>query len=89
MAILLGAAGLQLAPGSLALGADACFTAAKNYRIHPLRGGEDRRDGWEVRGPAFAECVHRAEAADKDLRAHYPDTVYQLSLTATIGCHNC
>ena len=68
---------------------NACFSAAKTYRIHPLQGGDDRRDGWTVRGVAFNECVHRAEAADKLLRSHYPDTLYQLSLAATIGCHNC
>ena len=65
-----------------------CFSSAKTYRIHPLRGGVDRRDGWEVRGGAFNECVHRAEAADKTLRARYPETIYQLSLAATIGCHS-
>ena len=67
----------------------ACFSASKTYRIHPLRGDIDRRDGWEVRGSAFNECVHRAEAADKALHARYPDTLYQLSLAATIGCHGC
>lgn len=66
----------------------ACFSAGKTYTIHPLHGGGDKRDSWEVRGNAFSECVHRAEAADKALRARYPDTVYQLSLAATIGCHS-
>jgi hypothetical protein len=65
-----------------------CFRSAKTYRIHPLRGGADLRDGWDVQGGAFNACVHRAEAADKALRARYPDTVYQLSLAATIGCHS-
>lgn len=75
---------------SLAWGADAaCFRSAKTYRIHPLRGGADQRDGWDVRGQAFNECVHRAEAADKILQARYPDTIYQLSLAATAGCHGC
>ena len=82
--------GLELLSGSVAWSADqACFSAAKSYRIHPVRGGEDQRDSWEVQGPAFNECVHRAEAADKALQARYPDTVYQLLLTATIGCHRC
>ena len=66
----------------------ACFSSAKTYRIHPLHGGTDQRDGWEVRGEAFNACVHRAEAADKALRSHYPETIYQLSLVATIGCHS-
>ena len=89
-AILFCAAGLELLSGSLAWSADqACFSSAKSYRIHPLRGGSDQRDGWEVKGTAFNECVHRAEAADKALQARYPDTVYQLSLAATIGCHQC
>lgn len=65
----------------------ACFAASKSYRIHPLRNGSDGRDGWTVKGGAFNECVHRAEAADKSLRAKYPDGVYALSLVATIGCH--
>ena len=65
-----------------------CFSSAKTYRIHPLRGGEDRRDGWDVRGDAFSACVRRAEAADKALQARYPDTVYQLLLVATVGCHS-
>ena len=81
-AILVGMIGIL--SGSLASAApSACFSSAKTYRIHPLQGGEDRRDGWAVQGGAFNECVHRAEAADKNLRAHYPDTVYQLSIAAT------
>lgn len=67
---------------------DACFTASKTYAIHPLRGGPNIKDGWIVEGYAFAQCVHRAEAADKALHARYPDAVYGLSLTATIGCHS-
>ena len=82
--------GLELLSGSFAWGADAaCFSSAKTYRIHPLHGGEDRRDSWAVKGGAFSECVHRAEAADKTLHAHYPDTLYQLSLIGTAGCHGC
>lgn len=64
-----------------------CFAASKSYRIHPLRSGSDLRDGWTVKGGAFNECVHRAEAADKSLHAKYPDAIYALSLAATIGCH--
>jgi len=69
--------------------ATACFAAAKVYRIHPLRGGGDSKDGWSVRADAFNQCVHRAEAADRNLHARYPETVYTLSLTSTIGCHGC
>jgi hypothetical protein len=85
IALLFLAAGMFGAGPALA---DACFTAAKTYRIHPLRGGPDVKDGWVVQGDAFAQCVHRAEAADKALHARYPDGVYGLSLTATIGCHS-
>ena len=82
--------GLEALSGSSAWSADAvCFSAAKTYRIHPLHGGMDKRDGWAVKGGAFSECVHRAEAADKVLHARYPETIYQLSLVATAGCHNC
>ena len=89
-AFLFCIAGSVLLSGTPGWSADsACFSASKTYRAHPLRGGSDRRDGWQVRGKAFNECVHRAEAADKTLRALYPDTMYQLSLTATIGCHGC
>lgn len=74
--------------GSVAWSADSvCFSASKTYRIHSLHGGDDRRDGWNVRGGAFNECVHRAEAADKALKSHYPETLYRLSLMATVGCH--
>ena len=73
---------------SPALAADACFSASKTYQIHSIRGGIDKKDGWAVQGDAFAQCVHRAEAADKALRTHYPDTVYNLSLAATVGCHS-
>jgi hypothetical protein len=69
--------------------ATACFAAAKVYRIHPLHGGADSKDGWSVRGEAFNQCVHRAETADKSLRARYPETLYTLSLASTIGCHAC
>jgi len=70
-----------------ALSADACFTAFKTYQIHPLHGGPDRNDGWTVRGDGFAQCVHRAEAAEKSLQTRYPDVLYALSLSATAGCH--
>lgn len=69
--------------------ATVCFTAAKTYRIHPLRGGADIKDGWSVRGDAFSQCVRRAETADRILRGHYPETIYTLSLASTIGCHAC
>ena len=69
--------------------ATACFAAAKVYRIHPLRGGNDSKDGWSVRGEVFNQCVRRAETADRILRGHYPETIYTLSLASTIGCHNC
>jgi hypothetical protein len=64
-----------------------CFASSKSYQIHPLHSGSDIRDGWTVVGDAFNECVHRAERADKSLHAKYPDSVYALSLVATIGCH--
>jgi len=90
LAILACAMGLEILSGSFAWGADvSCFNSAKTYRIHPLHGGEDRRDGWAVKGDAFSACVQRAEAADKALQARYPDTVFQLSLAATVGCHQC
>jgi len=82
------AALLGLLNASPALSADACFTASKTYQIHPLRGGRNTKDGWVVQGDEYAQCVHRAEAADKALHARYPETVYGLSLTATIGCHS-
>jgi hypothetical protein len=89
-AFLFCIAGSVLLSGSRAWSAETvCFSASKTYRVHPLRGGSDQRDGWDVRGNAFNECVHRAEVADKILRARYPDTIYQLSLAATIGCHGC
>jgi hypothetical protein len=65
----------------------ACFAASKSYQIHPLHNGSDIRDGWTIKGGAFKECVHRAEAADKSLHAKYPDSIYALLLAATIGCH--
>ena len=64
-----------------------CFTASKIYHIRSVHGGGNTRDGWQVVGNEFAQCVRRAEAADKNLRARYPDSVYELSLAATIGCH--
>ncbi|HXR94375.1 MAG TPA: hypothetical protein VN718_00755 [Rhizomicrobium sp.] len=67
---------------------DACFSASKTYRIHPLHGGRDKKDSWIVEGDAFAQCVRRAEAADKALHARYPETVYNLLPAATIGCHS-
>ena len=82
----IGSVVLSAAPGWSS--DSVCFSAAKTYRIHPLHGGTDQRDGWTVRGDAFNACVHRAEAADKVLRARYPDSIYQLSLAATIGCHS-
>jgi hypothetical protein len=69
--------------------ANACFAAAKVYQIHPVHGGADIKNGWSVRGDAFNQCVRKAEAADKSLRARYPETVYALSLASTIGCHAC
>jgi len=69
--------------------APSCFTAARTYQIHPLRGGPDVKQGWSVRGEAFNQCVRQAEAADKALRARYPETVFALSLASTIGCHGC
>ena len=90
VAALVCAMGLEALSGSSAWSADAvCFSAAKTYRIHPLHGGMDKRDGWAVKGGAFNECVHRAEAADKALRSRYSETIYQLLLVATAGCHNC
>jgi hypothetical protein len=73
---------------SPALSADACFTASKTYQVHRLHGGGDTKDSWVVQGNEFAQCVHRAEAADKALHTRYPETIYGLSLTATIGCHS-
>ncbi len=64
-----------------------CFASSKSYQIHPLHSGSDLRDGWSVKGDAFNACVHRAEAADKSLRAKYPESIYALSLAATVGCH--
>jgi hypothetical protein len=69
--------------------ATSCFAASRTYQIHPLRGGPDVKQGWSVRGEAFNQCVRQAEAADKTLRARYPETIYALSLASTIGCHNC
>jgi len=75
-----------LAP-SLEAQAAECFTASKVYQIHPLHGGQASKDGWSVQGDEFAQCVKRAEAADKVLHARYPDSMYELLLAATIGCH--
>lgn len=86
--LLLAAALAGLIGASPAIAADACFSASKTYQIHSIHGGGDKRDGWAVEGDAFAQCVHRAEAADKALHARYPDTVYNLSLAATVGCHS-
>jgi hypothetical protein len=85
LACIIGSALLASLP---AVAASECFTSSKIYRIHPMHGGTDIKDGWGVKADAFNRCVHRAEAADKSLRAHYPDTVYELSLAATIGCHS-
>lgn len=85
--LLVAAALVALATGP-AIGADACYTASKIYQVHPLHGGPGKKDSWIVQGDEFAQCVRRAEAADKALRARYPETVYSLSLAATIGCHS-
>jgi hypothetical protein len=85
--LFLIAAGLGLMCSS-ANAAGTCFAASKIYAIHRLHGGADTRDGWAVEGDAFAQCVHRAEAADKALHVRYPDAVFNLSLAATIGCHS-
>ena len=77
-----------LLSASPAISADACFASSKIYQIYRLHGGSDVKEGWSVQGDAFAQCVHRAEAADKALRTRYPETVYNLSLAATIGCHS-
>ena len=79
---------LGLSGAAPAFAQSACFAASKTYRIHPLNGGGEKKDSWVVQGDAFAQCVRRAEAADKTLHARYPDTVYNLSLAATIGCHS-
>ncbi len=73
---------------SHAYSGEGCFTASKTYQIRSLHGGQDKRDSWIVEGDAFAQCVRRAEAADKALRERYPETRYHLSLAATIGCHS-
>ena len=86
--LISAAALLGLLSASAAISADACFASSKTYQIHRLHGGGDVKDGWSVQGNAFAQCVHRAEAADKVLHAHYPEAVYNLSLAATIGCHS-
>jgi len=76
------------AAGSISAEAGAaCFTAGRIYQVHPLRGGADAKDSWSVRGEAFNQCVRQAEAADRTLRARYPETLYALSMTSTIGCH--
>jgi hypothetical protein len=67
---------------------DTCFWSSKIYQIHPAGGGPGTKDGWRIQGDAFAQCVHRAEAADKAFHARYPDGQYQLALAATIGCHS-
>jgi hypothetical protein len=64
-----------------------CFASSKSYQIHPLHSGSDLRDGWSVKADAFNRCVHQAEVADRLLHAKYPETIYSLSLAATIGCH--
>ncbi len=65
-----------------------CFWSSKVYQIHPAAGGPATKDGWRIQGDTFAECVHRAEAADKAFHARYPDSQYQMALAATIGCHS-
>ena len=86
--LFLFATGLGLSSTAPAFSQGACFAASKTYKIHPLNGGEDKRESWTVQGDAFAQCVHRSEAADKALHTRYPDAVYNLSLAATIGCHS-
>ena len=88
LVIALYALGLAALTVSNAAADTACFTSSRNYRIHPLHGGSETRDGWTVRGDQFGQCVRRAEAADKSLHARYPDTIYALSLASTIGCHS-
>jgi hypothetical protein len=83
-----GIFGTTLTMGIPARAATICFASSKTYQIHPVRGGADIKDGWSVQADAFAQCVHRAEAADKSLHARYPDSVYALSPAATIGCHS-
>lgn len=83
-----GICGLILAAEVPARAAAICFASSKTYQIHPVRGGADIKDGWTIKGDAFAQCVHRAEAADRSLHARYPDSMYVLSPTATIGCHS-
>ncbi len=80
-------AGAVLFVGAPAHADSSCFASSKIYRIHPLRGGPERMDGWSVKADAFAACVHRAEAADNSLHGRYPETLYALSLASTIGCH--
>jgi hypothetical protein len=67
----------------------ACFTASKQYRIHPTPGGRDLQDGWTVRGGAFNLCVRREEMAEKSLHRRYPESGYRLTPVSTIGCHQC
>lgn len=86
--LLFSAALLAAFAAGPAVAADACYTASKTYQIRPLHGGPDKKDSWVVEGDEFAQCVHRAEAADKALHARYPETAYSLSLAATIGCHS-
>jgi hypothetical protein len=70
-----------------AFAAPSCFSATRTYQLHPLRGGDDRKESWNVTGENFAQCVHRSEAADKSLHARFPETIYAFSPTATVGCH--
>lgn len=82
-------AAVFMANGGAALADSAvCFSASKAYQIHPLQGGADLRDGWAVQGGAFAECVHRAIAAEKVFLKRYPDTRFGITTAATIGCHS-
>ncbi len=74
---------------SRAIAETACFTAAKQYRIHPAHGGRELQDGWSVTAGAFNLCVRREEAAEKTLHRRYPDGVYALTPASTIGCHQC
>jgi hypothetical protein len=86
--LALAAAFTGLSAGAASAAPAQCFSSSKAYKIQPLLGGPAIQDGWAARGDDFGLCVHHAEAADKKLHARYPDSQYQLSLVATIGCHS-
>jgi hypothetical protein len=81
---------LVLLDGAMAADAapESCFAASKSYTIKHLSDGLAIKDGWTIEGGTFNQCVHRAEAADRELHAKYPDIRYGLSLAATVGCHS-